>query len=129
FRLALIARTSEGSVQRVDPGAPLRPGDRLRFEVSTRWPRAQVALVSLDARGAVTPPVPAAGQTALVPGGRPVLLDGAGELDEALGPERVLLVGCPRPLAVAALVDAARAALARAGGDARRIGDLGLGCH
>jgi hypothetical protein len=129
FTLALVARSGDGRVERIDPGAPLRAGDRLRFEVSTTWPHAQVALVSLDGRGAVTPLVPARGELAQVAGGRRVLLDGAVELDDAVGPERILLVGCPHALSVATVAEAARAALTRAGGDPRRVGDLGLGCH
>jgi hypothetical protein len=129
FTLALVARTPDGSVRRIDPGAPLRAGDRLRFEVSTTWSEAQVALISVDARGAVSALVPAGGATVTVSGGQRRLLDGAVELDEAMGPERILLVGCPRPLAVTTVTSAASAALARAGGDLRRLSGLGLGCH
>ena len=129
FTLSLIARTPDGSVQRVDPGARLRAGDQLRFEVTTTWPRAEVALISLDGRGVVSPLVPAAGNTAAISGGQRVLLEGAVELEDNVGPERVVLVACDRPLAVAAVVDAARAALARAGGDPRRVTELGTGCH
>jgi hypothetical protein len=129
FTLSLVVARSDGQIERIDPGAPLQAGDRLRFEVSTTWPHAQVALVSLDGRGAVTPLVPARGELAPVTGGRRVLLDGAVELDDAVGPERILLVGCPRALPVIAVAEAARAALSRAGGDPRRVGRLGLGCE
>jgi hypothetical protein len=129
WTLSVIARLPGGEVQRIDPGGALRPGDRLRFEVSTSWSRGQVALVSLDSGGRVSPLVPAGGQTVPVAGGRRVLLEGAVELDQALGPERVLLVGCRQPLPVAAVLEAARAALATAGGDPRRVSALGLGCH
>lgn len=129
FTLSLIARTPDGSVQRVDPGARLRAGDQLRFEVATTWPRAEVALISLDGRGVVSPLVPAAGNTAAIAGGQRVLLEGAVELEDNVGVERVVLVACQRPMAVAAIVDAARAALIRAGGDPRRVTELGTGCH
>lgn len=129
FTLSIIARTPDGSVRRLAPGTRLRGGDQLRFELTTAWPTAEVALVSMDARGAVSPLVPATGNTATVPGGRKVLLDGAVELDDTPGPERILLVACQRPLSVTAVVEAARTALARAGGDPRRVGPLGTGCH
>jgi hypothetical protein len=129
FTLSIIARTPDGTVQRVDPGARLRGGDQLRFEVATTWPRAEVALISLDGRGVVSPLVPAAGNTAAISGGQRVLLEGAVELEDNVGPERVVLVACERPMAVAAVLDAARAALARAGGDPRRVTELGTGCH
>jgi len=125
FTLGIIARTPDGSVRRLEPGTRLRGGDQLRFELTTAWPTAEVALVSMDAKGAVSPLVPAA----TVPGGRKVLLDGAVELDDTPGAERILLVACQRPLAVAEVVEAARTALHRAGGDPRRVGELGTGCH
>ena len=62
-------------------------------------------------------------------GGRRTLLEGAVELDRAQGPERLLLVACRRPMAVPDLVAAARQALARAHGEARRMAGLDLGCH
>jgi hypothetical protein len=129
WTLALIARHRDGSVSRVAPGAALRPGERLRFEVSTRWPAGHVAIVSLDARGAVSPLAPVAGEATTVRGGARIVLDGAVELDDALGAERVLLVGCPFRLPVDQVVRAAREALVKAGGDPRRVTALAPGCH
>jgi hypothetical protein len=40
WHLGVIAKSRDGAVMRVDPGAPLAPGDRLRFEVTTSWPKA-----------------------------------------------------------------------------------------
>jgi hypothetical protein len=128
WQLTVIAADRDGHIGSVDPGAPLSPGDRLRFEVFTRWPRGQVALLSVDGSG-VSPLLPAAGTTLPVSGGHRTLLDGAVELDQSMGPERILLIACRRPLAVADLVSAARQALARAHGDARRMTALELGCH
>src|SRR6185436_14068015 len=51
WQLQVIARGRDGRVTRLDPGAPLSPGDRLRFEVRTSWPQGQVALVSVDGAG------------------------------------------------------------------------------
>jgi hypothetical protein len=113
----------------VEPGAPLSAGDRLRFEVFTSWRHGEVAVISVDTAGTISPLVPATGATIAVEGGERVLLDGAVELDDTTGPERILLVACPRPLAVPAVLAAARDSLARAGGQARRMQNLGLGCH
>jgi hypothetical protein len=129
WQLSVIALAGDGKVRRVEAGARLRPGDRLRFEVFTRGPRAEVALVSLDAAGTVSSLVPAAGDTVPVPAGRRTLLDGAVELDDTLGAERILLVACPRARPVAEVAAAARQALARARGDAHQVNDLGLGCE
>jgi hypothetical protein len=129
FTLSLIARTPDGAVRRVDAGARLRAGDRLRFEVFTTQLQAHVAVISLDAEGVVSPLVPAAGDTTAVVGSRSELLAGAVELAGNLGPERIVLVGCDRPMAVSAIVETARVALARAGGDPRQVRELQTGCH
>jgi hypothetical protein len=128
WSLSLVARTSDGKVSRIAPGAALRPGDRLRFEIATRWRDGHAVLVGLDSRGAVSPLVPPAGDAVAVPAGRRVLLDGAVELDDTMGAEQILLVGCRRQTSVASVLDAARAALERAGGDPRRVRGLGLDC-
>lgn len=129
WTLSLIARSSDGSVARIAPATRLRQGDRLRFEVSTTWGSGYVTLLSLDSRGRVSLLAPLAGHALLVPGGRRTLLEGAVELDDAVGAERVLLVGCHRRLPVGLIADTTRAALARAGGDPRGVTGLGLGCH
>jgi hypothetical protein len=129
WALTVIARTADGAVRRVAPGAPLRAGDRLRFEVATSWPGGQVAIVSLDARGKVSLLYPTGDATAVVPGGARTLLDGAVELDDSVGAERLVLVACRHPMETAAITEAARVALSRAGGDPRAVAGLGLGCH
>jgi hypothetical protein len=127
--LGVIARHPDGVVERVAPHGPLRPGDRLRFEVQGDGADAHVAVISLDSAGAVTPFVPADGQMLPVEAGRKQLLEGAVALDEALGPERILTVVCPAPLPVARVVGAARTAMANARGNPARVADLGLGCE
>jgi hypothetical protein len=127
--LGVVARHPDGVVERVAPHGPLRPGDRLRFEVHGDGPDGHVAVISLDSAGAVTAFVPASGQMLPVAAGRKQLLDGAVALDGVLGPERLLSVVCPGPLPVASVVGAARSALAKAGGDPARIAGLGLGCQ
>jgi hypothetical protein len=129
WRLGIVAKTKAGAVMRLDPGAPLSPGDRVRFEVFTTWPRAEIAVLMLDGAGQVSQLAPAGERSLPIVGGRQVLLDQAFELDEHPGPERVVLVGCPEPMRVNDVVAAARRALAQAHGDPRLVKTLGTGCH
>jgi hypothetical protein len=129
WQLGVIAKGRDGKVVRVDPGAALSPGDRLRFEVATSWPKADIALVMLDGAGKVSRLAPTADRSLSIAGGKRVLLDDAVELDGMLGPERIVLVGCNRPLEVSEVVTSAARALAAAGGDPRRVASLGTGCH
>lgn len=128
--LTVIAktRTARDAVP-IASGTRLVAGDRLRFQVATTWPVGYVAIISLDSTGAVSPLVPTEGDTVQVRAGRPTLLDGAVELDDAKGPERIELVGCPRPMAAAQLVAVASATLARAGGDLHKMGPIASGCY
>jgi hypothetical protein len=127
WQLGVVAQYPNGRVTGVSSGAVLAPGDRVRFEVSAPS-NGFVAVISVDARGQVTPFVPAAGQAAAVPAGARRLLDGAVRLDDSLGPERLVLVACPRPLPVAEVVAAGKSALASAEGHLDRMPDLGLPC-
>jgi hypothetical protein len=127
-KLGVIARRRDGATMRVEPGAVLSPGDRLRFEVSTRWPRAGIALVMLDGTGQVTRLAPDPGRSLSIAGGKPVLLDQAVELDGAVGAERIVLVACGHDVDANDVVARARRALAEAGGDPARVDHLGTGC-
>lgn len=129
WRLGIVAKTKDGTIMRLDPGAPLSPGDRVRFEVFTTWPRAEIALLMLDGAGQVTQLAPSGEGSLAIVGGRQVLLDQAFELDEHPGPERAVLIGCPAPMRVTDVVTAARQALAQAHGDPRLVKTLGTGCH
>ncbi|HJX62683.1 MAG TPA: hypothetical protein VJ860_01880 [Polyangia bacterium] len=129
WQLGIIAKTRDGSIRRLDPGAPLSPGDRLRFEVFTNRPRADIALVMLDSAGKVSRLAPAEGRSRAISGGRRVLLDETVELDGALGSERIVLVACDRSMEVSDVVASARRALAAAHGDPRQVDSLGTGCH
>jgi len=129
WRLGVIAKTRDGSILHVDPGAPLSRGDQLRFQVATSWPKANIALVMLDSAGKVSLLAPAHGETLPIVGGKPVLLEDAVELDASLGPERIVLVAC-RGSRPASDIDAiAVRALAAAKGDPRKVESLGTGCH
>jgi hypothetical protein len=129
WQLGVIAKARDGSLRRLDPGAPLSPGDRLRFEVFTNRPRADIALVMLDSAGKVSRLAPAEGRSLSIFGGRRILLDDAVELDGALGSERIVLVACDRAMDVSDVVASARRALASAHGDPRQVDSLGTGCH
>ncbi len=127
WQLGVIAQGPNGRVSSVSAGSTLAPGDRVRFEVSAPQD-AFVSVISLDARGAVTPFVPATGEALRVRSGSRRLLAGAVQLDDSLGPERLLLVACPDRTAVATVVEAARTALGRAQGKIDQVDRLDLAC-
>lgn len=106
----IVKRRGQPTVQRAASGVRLSAGDQLRFEVTTKSVSGYAAVIGADSRGTVTPLAPANGDAILVRGGRPVVLDGAIELDDAPGTERLHLFGCARPIAVAELVRAVRQA-------------------
>jgi hypothetical protein len=123
----VLARTPDGRVTRLAPGATVRPGDRLQFEL--RAPVAGfAALIDLDARGAVTPFYPTAGRAVAVPAGPRHRSSNSVILDDAIGPEALVLLACREPLAIADIVRTARQQLAAAGNDPRKIGRLPLPC-
>jgi hypothetical protein len=128
LRLQVIRqRDGGGGAEPVAPGGAVRPGDRLRFAI-TAADDGFAAVVSLDARGVVTAFYPAAGEAVAVQRGRPHLSSHAVALDDTLGRERLILVGCPRALPVAEVAGAARRALASAGGRVQAIDRLDLAC-
>jgi len=129
WQLGVIAKAHDGRVTHVDSGAVLAPGDRLRFQVATSRPTGHIALVMLDSAGKVSRLAPVGTSSLAVPGGKRVLLDETVELDGVLGRERIVLVGCDRPIPVEEVVASAERALAAAGGDPRQVGSLATGCH
>jgi hypothetical protein len=130
WTLTVIAKR-HGSLEatRASSGVRLAAGDRLRFEVATTLTPGYVAILGLDSAGVVTPLVPADGDTVEIRDGGRMLFDGAVELDQTAGPERIELLGCPRSAPVATLAAAAREALKTAGGDLRKVGQIAPGCH
>jgi hypothetical protein len=127
WQLGVVAQYPNGRVSGVSPGAALSPGDQLRFEVGAPT-EAFVSVISLDATGAVTPFVPATGTAIAVRAGQRRLLDGAVRLDDSLGPERLMLLACPRPVPIASVVAAGRAALDKAQGRLAEVTELDLAC-
>ena len=129
WQLGVIAKTRSGAVLRLEPGASVAPGDRLRFEVFSHGADSDIAVLMLDSAGKVTQLAPAEGRSLSISGGRKVLLDEAVELDGTLGAEAIVVVACPRARRGLDVAAAARRALADAHGDPRQVGGLGTGCH
>ena len=125
--LELVARRSSGAVELVLPGAPLAPGDAVRFRVSSDR-AGYLAIVGIDAARAVTPYAPADGDARAFGPARDALLDGSIILDETLGAERVVALLCPRALPVSAIVDAGKRALTAAHDNPAALGQLPLDC-
>jgi hypothetical protein len=78
-----------------EPGRALRPGDRVRFTVTSERAQ-QFALFNRDGRGA-TVYYPSGQRSAAIAAGKAVPLDFSVELDDYVGVERVLGVFCERP--------------------------------
>jgi hypothetical protein len=95
---------------KVEDGAQVHPGEALRFVYSS--PQAGYLLVAgLNERGELFPYYPLEGtESARVEAGSGVALPGSVVLDETLGQERFYLLVTERPLRVADLRDAVRAA-------------------
>jgi hypothetical protein len=125
--LRVLAKRGNAEVFRVAPGGALAPKDLVRFEVLVPED-AYVLVISLDSDGAVTPFAPDTGNALAVRGGKPQLLDGAVELGDNLGPERMMLLSCSRPVAIAEAVAAGRTALERSHGHIESVRDLDLPC-
>lgn len=68
------------------------------------------------------------GNAAAIRAGKPQLLDGAVRLDDATGPERIMLLACPRPFAIADVVAAGRVALDQAQGQPAAVRTIELPC-
>jgi hypothetical protein len=127
WHLGVIAQGPDGRTERLAPGDTVAPGDRLRFEIGAP-DDGFVAIVSLDSTGAVTAFYPAAGRALPVAGGRRQLSARSVVLDDALGPEQIILTGCEESFTVEAAVAVARQQLARAGNQPRRVEKLELPC-
>ncbi len=126
--LDLVVKHLDGSIEPVLPGDTLAPGEAIRFRVKAPG-RAHVAVLGIDAAGAVTSYFPAGGDAPRLDLAGGALLDGSVVLDETLGTETIVAVLCPsRPLAED-LVAKGRAALERAGGDPAGVSSLDTGCR
>jgi hypothetical protein len=125
--LGVYVRRGSGVVVAAQSPAAVAPGEQIRFEVTSTRP-GFLGIVGLDAAGAVTPYVASGGRLRKLGAGRQ-LLDGSILLDETLGAEQLIAVWCPSDRATRDVVEAARAALDRAGNDAARVGHLPVACE
>jgi len=113
--LDLFVKRGDGRVEALLPDAPVSAGDALRFRVSSDGAAGVVALVGVDAAGAVQAYDPTPGAFPALSAGERRLLDGSIVLDGSLGRERVLAFVCSDRNQAAAAVDEVRRALPAAG--------------
>jgi hypothetical protein len=125
--LGLIVRRASGDIARLAPGDVVLPGESFRFEVAAAN-AGFVAILGIDAAGAVTIYAPTSGTMAKLEGGRATVLEETIVADDALGAERVTALLCPEQRDVAELRTAGERALKQVAGDPRRIQALGTTC-
>lgn len=125
--LGVIVRRESGETERLGQGDAVAPGDALRFEVAASR-AGYVAVLGLDGAGYVSAYAPASGPMPSIAGGAPTVLPGSIVEDDTLGAERIVALLCAQPHPLDELRAAAGAALAKAGGDPSKVGDLGTGC-
>jgi hypothetical protein len=104
----------QGNTFRLDPGQALQQGDELRFRAFGASPGARyVVLGSVDGTGRFAPFYPGdLGQPSVPLPPADMALPGGVTIDEAPGPERVLLVVSSQPLSARAVARAAEAGAA-----------------
>jgi hypothetical protein len=126
--LDVVVRHADGHIEALGPDGHVRPGDAVRFLVST--PRAgNLVILGLDAAGAVSVYVGDGNGPQHVERGARQAMPGSIILDATPGAERLVALECEARFAVSDAIDAGRKSLARAQRDPRRVGSLGLpGC-
>jgi hypothetical protein len=125
--LTVHVKRADGTIDRINGQGRIRPGDEMRFELTTSSP-GHAVILGLDAAPSVTTYVPAPGSpptASAVAAGQSVLA-GSIVADEARGVERIFAVACggetpPEPLRQRAI-----AALAAAGGHPEAVTSLGV---
>jgi hypothetical protein len=109
-----VAGRRHGRVFAFDPGMAAAPGDELQLTVHAAGDLRYVLVGSVDGTGRFSPFYPAVrdGQSVpLPPAGRP--LEPPIVLDDAPGPERLLVIVSDAPLAVSAVAPVAESVQAR----------------
>ncbi len=119
--LGLIAKRLDGRIESLTSPAELAPGEAIELEISTQS-AGFVSVVGADAAGVISRYAP----TRRLPAGGQQLLDGSIVLDATLGPERIFAVMCETEIEMDVIVDRARSALARVGGNPAQIEMLAL---
>jgi hypothetical protein len=125
--LGVVARRLDGNTEQVLPGAELRPGEAIRFEVSARK-KGYLFIAGIDSAKNVTPYYPGPNAAGIFSPGVGQLLDGSVTLDGTLGAERIFALLCDEPIDGPKVIERGRAALQRAGGDPAKIERLDSGC-
>ena len=126
--LDVVVRHADGTVEPLDPSGRVKPGDAVRFLVST--PRAgHLVILGLDTAGTVSVYVADGNDPHRIGSGARQAMPGSIVLDATPGAERLVALECDARFAVADAVDAGRRSLERAEKDPRRVTALGLpGC-
>jgi hypothetical protein len=122
--LEVIARQGDGSVTHLLPGANVSPGDAIRFRVRSEK-SGYLAISGLDAAQVVSvyhDPMRIEGDA------HDRLIEGSIILDRTLGPEQIAAIVCKEPMTHEQILALGKEALARAGGDPRRVSELGVEC-
>lgn len=114
LQLAVFVKHPGSAVEQLLPGGAAAPGDAIRFRVSAPH-KGFLAILSIDAAGAVTSYLPPARELLPLPAGDDQLIDGGIELDEVLGPEQLLVLICPTQLEVASVLTGVKRALSESG--------------
>ena len=126
--LDVAVRHADGKVETLQPNGRVRPGDMVRFIVSTARP-GHLVILGLDAAGKVSVYVADGEAPRPIERGTRQVMPGSIVLDDTLGAERLVALECDLRFNVADAVDAGRRQLDRAERDPRRAGPLGLpGC-
>jgi hypothetical protein len=119
--MAIVLRDDHGRLAPLATGDLARPGDAIRFQVTSPG-RAHVVVLAFDRQQvSVYAPQPGAGDSVPLEPGHTTTLDGSIVLDDTLGPERVIAVLCARPRPLAEVVAEATGAFERAGRDPTRV--------
>jgi len=127
--LDVVVKRADGRVETLGPQGRVRPGDAIRFLVST--PRAgHLVILGLDAAGKVSVYVADGDDAHRIDRGAQQAMPGSIVLDATPGAEKLVALECEARFTVADAVDAGRRSLERAARDPRRAGALGLpGCE
>jgi hypothetical protein len=113
--LGVVARHLDGKTEEILPGAALRPGEAIRFEISSAE-AGHLIVAGVDAAKNVTTYYKGDGEAGVAR-----LLDGSVTLDATLGPERIFAIMCDSAVDETEVLAQAKRALDRAGGDPARI--------
>jgi hypothetical protein len=120
LQLDVFCKRPSGRVEQLLLSGSAAAGDALRFAVATPLD-GFVAVLSVDAAGAVSSYAPDAPALAPIAAGPSRALDGSVELDETVGRERLIALVCKERLPTARVVEAVRAELDRVHGDAEHL--------